>query len=317
LKNENGYWVQTIYRVGAWLFDHSGPLAPRLARLGHPLSNYLFRHLFLGKERNPLAVNNFFIYHNGIDSYHMQLLAMGMHDRDVDLLLRKAVTAGMTILDVGAHLGYFSLLSAHLSGPHGTVWAFEPLPRIVELLRMNIEANGYSQQIHVISSAVSNSTQKVLFYVGSVDSMLSSLWQDAAMTAEYLRNQPDSKEFVDCIEVECTTLDIWAAARNWPNVDLVKLDIEGAEIVALEGMRELKRRNPHLKLIIELNMRTLPITGATVEDFWDALQRCGFNSFSMVERGLVHVQCRRNWSGIQREIGRSGNDRVNLLCETV
>jgi FkbM family methyltransferase len=321
LKNKNLDWLRTIYQIGAWLFNHSGPLAPRLARWGYPLSSYLFRLPFLGKKPNPVLVNDFYIYHRGIDSYHMQLLAMGMHDRDVDLLLRKTVTTGMTIVDVGAHLGYFSLLSAYLSGPHGTVWAIEPLPQIVELLRLNIEANGYSQQIHVINTAVGNSNGKALFYVGLADAMLSSLWQDAALTVEYLRNRSGnprySSELVDCIEVECTTLDTWAAARNWPIVDLVKMDIEGAEIAALEGMREVKRRNPGLKLITELNIRTLQITGATIEDFWSALQSCGFNSFWMAGRNLVHVEFPSDWSRIQQEIRRLGNDRVNLLCETI
>src|SRR5256714_11962578 len=305
--------LRVFYKGGAWLFDHSGSFAPALARISQPVHEHLFPHSFFVNVLNPIPLEGLRIYHDGRPSYHMQLLAMGMHDRDVAGLLRDLVTPGITVLNVGANIGYFSLLSARLAGPNGTVWAFEPIPGVVEILRKNIEENGFSNQIHVVPQAVSNVSGKTRLYINPVESMLSSLFQEAAM--DQLDDPHGHPAYLNCIEVACTTLDAWAAQQNWPTIDLIKIDIEGAEKLALEGMVELCRRNPHLKLIIELNIRTLRAAGATIEEFWATLQNCGFSQISMAGRSLRLVEFPADLPQILQEIRCLGNDRVNLLCE--
>ncbi len=77
---------------------------------------------------------------------------------------------------------------------------------------------------------------------------------------------------------------------------------------------ELGRRNPQLKLIIELNPKALSAAGATVEEFWRALERCGFNDISMAGRALRRIEFPADMPTILEEIRRLGNDRVNLFC---
>ena len=312
--------LRGIHRAGAWIFDRSGPLAPALARLGNPLHDRLFPHTFFVNAINPFPLQGLRIYHEGRPSYHSQMLAMGMHDRDVVRLLRKFITSGMTILDVGAHIGYFSLLSAGLAGPGGRVWAFEPLPDLLKILRKNIEENGFDNRIQVVPEAVSNVTGTATLYVNSAESMVSSLCSEAAADREPGSSKaahaacPNSH--LASVEVACTTLDAWAARQGWPPVDLIKIDIEGLEELALRGMVELSRRNPQMKLIIELNIRTLAAAGSTIEEFWNALRNSGFSSVSMAGRSLRPIEFPRDLRLILREISRQGNDRVNLFCQT-
>src|SRR5262245_18954658 len=63
---------------------------------------------------------------------------------------------GMTVVDLGAHIGYFTLMSARLVGPNGRVYAFEPSPSSFLMLRKNISANGYDDRVSAVAEAVAD-----------------------------------------------------------------------------------------------------------------------------------------------------------------
>lgn len=134
----------------------------------------------------------------------------------------------MTVLDVGAHIGEYTLMAAKIVGIAGQVHAFEPQPRMYEILCKNIELNHLSNvQAHPL--AISNSSGKVEFEICNEPSMSS------------IRRQLDSDREI-CI-VEATPLD-----DSWSNpqvkVDLIKVDVEGAEKLVFEGASELMSRPP-------------------------------------------------------------------------
>jgi FkbM family methyltransferase len=292
-----------LHRTGAWIFDRSGPFAPALAALGDPLHRWMFPKSLLADPRVPIEVDGLRLYHEGHPSYHMQMLAMGMHDRDVARLLRDVVRPRTSIVDVGAHLGYFTLLSARISGPGGTVWAFEPAPNLLPILRRNVAENDVGAEIHVVAAAVGDAVGVVPLLAGAGDSMLSSVGVGAAAN-EGLRRW----------DVPCTALDAWAAENGWPTVDLVKIDIEGYEVAALKGMKELCDRSPGLVLIIEFNEHALAASGETASSFWAGLDRCGLNAVAVAGVPPTSVRFPRDLDVIRREVRRQGNGRVNLVC---
>ncbi len=296
------------HRAGAWIFDRSGILAPALARLGAPLHRWLFPGSLLADPGVPIDLGDGFrLYHEGRPSYHLQMLAMGMHDRDVERILRHLARPGMTIVDVGAHLGYFSIMSARLCGDTGTVWAFEPSRTLLPILYRNAATNGVADLVHVVPSAVGDAVREVTLFTGDTDSMLSSLHPAAAAAAGAAGAGAG-----EC--VPCTTLDAWAEHHGWPRVDLVKIDVEGHEVAAAVGMRRLCHRNPALVLIIELNERTLAAAGESVESFWAALTACGLDDVALAGAPPRPVRYPADWGVIRTEIRRQGNGRVNLVC---
>lgn len=189
-------------------------------------------------------------------------MTQGTWEPGVVSLFETMLAPGMAVVDVGAHIGYFSLLAAKQVEPLGRVFAFEPAPGNYDLLVRNIRLNGY-RNIIPVQKAVSNREGKspLFLHPGAVAHTL------FANTF----GKPDST-----IEVETITLDRFFAVEGWPTVHLVKLDIEGAEPAALEGMAELLIRNPRIWLIVEFIPHILARAGTPPRRFVARLGELGF-----------------------------------------
>jgi FkbM family methyltransferase len=211
----------------------------------------------------------------------------------------------MTVVDLGAHIGYYSVLAAMEVGPSGHVYAFEPDPFTLPLLRRNVQACGYEGVVTVVPKAVSNTAGKTELFLG----------RGSGITSIYRAR--DSRRGPVVVErgtatVETISLNAYFAELGWPPVDLVKMDIEGAERVALEGMLELARRNPRLRLIVEFCPQHIKDAGATPEELFKSLRRVGFARIWVASDRLkpVHVPQDLPWL-----IKLGDESTVNLLCE--
>jgi FkbM family methyltransferase len=140
---------------------------------------------------------------------------------------------GMTVFDVGAHIGDLSLLFARLVGPAGVVFAFEPAAHTHERLRRVIEASGRENvTVERLAVAETNGPRPFNFYGGDFASWSSLAHRDPATYGIPL-------DRIQVEEVTSTTLDGYCAAAGIERIDLLKVDSEGAEFQALLGAREL------------------------------------------------------------------------------
>jgi FkbM family methyltransferase len=138
-----------------------------------------------------------------------------------------------TFFDVGAHYGWMSLVACHCVGTKGKVVAFEPSPPLVELLQYNKKINRF-HQMEIVTKAVADCDNRVVpFYlVECGDTFLNSMVEHAVEVTAGLTGQKSM------MEVETVTLDEFCKMRNLhPNV--VKIDVEGGELLALNGSRAL------------------------------------------------------------------------------
>jgi FkbM family methyltransferase len=190
----------------------------------------------------------------------------GSYEKGTTKLFRDLIEEGMVILDIGANIGYYSLFAAKLVGEKGTVFAFEPAPDNFALLVKNIELNGFSNIIPV-QKAVSSKTGRGRLFLSS-DPVLHSMHQHNGKRS---------------IEVEVTSIDEFIENRNCP-VDLIKMDVEGLEMRALEGMLETIKRNPNLKIITEFSPDCLQKSGSPPMEFLKKLMDCGFKLFLIDEQ---------------------------------
>lgn len=222
----------------------------------------------------------------------------GRYERETTDLCGQLLRSAMTVVDLGANVGFYTLLAARLVGPRGRVYAFEPHPVNLRLLERNIQLNKYDN-VTTVPRAVSNFCGATSLVVGNGPGV-SSLYSGPLTSAKTM-------------DVETTTLDEFFSSEGWPAVDLIKIDIEGAECAALDGMSELSARNPGLKLIIEFGVDLMEAAGNTAEDFFEALRHTGFTRFRDIKRGLRLIDIP---SEIPSLIHRwKASQTTNVLCE--
>lgn len=165
----------------------------------------------------------------------------GDAEPEVQEALAELIEPGQTIYDVGANIGFFTILCARLVGPQGKVYAFEPIPENVVTLRHNIALNKLTNVI-VVEQALSASTGTAEMFV-SPWSAFHSLNVDGASKRE--NHGPDGGQ----ITVATVTLDEFVQGDGISAPDLIKLDVEGAELLVAEGMRETLRTVQPLLLV--------------------------------------------------------------------
>lgn len=136
-------------------------------------------------------------------------------------------------LDIGAHVGVYTLLAA-AANPSLRGYAFEPIPLLCQQLCTNVELNGYLNRVVIERRAMSDRVEtNALFFVAG-DPAMSSLNQDAA--------RGDVRE---TLQISCETVDHFVHQRALAALDLIKIDVEGAETKVLNGAkRTLKAHRP-------------------------------------------------------------------------
>lgn len=145
--------------------------------------------------------------------------AYGKHEAHVARVIWERLGPGMTALDAGAHMGYFTLLMARRVGSRGHVFAFEPVTRLARLLRRSVARNRLSQ-VTVVQRALGRDATVARMTTGANDAMGYVSLDDPGAGPS----------------VEVTTLDTWAASDKGPaRLDLIKLDVEGFELEVLAG----------------------------------------------------------------------------------
>ena len=211
----------------------------------------------------------------------------------VSKVLEDYLAPGMVAVDLGAHIGYFTLQMARAVGPNGTVYSFEPAQENYELLIRNIALNGY-QNVIPVQKAVSDRQGLATFFLNPY-SVAHSLRPDTFGKSEAT------------VEVETTSLDNFFERQGWPDVHLIKMDIEGIEPVALKGMEEILTRNKEIRLIAEYVPSILEAGGEEPHQFLEALKYFGFNISNISDK-----------DGLQPFTERMARDpqlRGELFCE--
>ena len=158
---------------------------------------------------------------DNVDEFIQREVLAGNYEPNVIALIRALVQPGDLFVDIGANMGYMSLVAA---GCGGRVHAFEPVPRLARRIRENIALNRLQDRIAVQEQAVSSSNQPRTFYIAKrLDDGSHSLIAGVPATS------------VESITVPCTTLDEYLRSTNSDIPALVKIDVEGAEAMVLDG----------------------------------------------------------------------------------
>jgi FkbM family methyltransferase len=185
----------------------------------------------------------------GLAGYRMQLdlrsekdYWLGTYEPELQAALEALLKPGMIAYDVGANIGYISLLLARYVGERGRVFAFEALPANLKRLRVNLELNNMLGLVEIVPAAVVDEERPVQFLVGPSNGM-GKVEGSAGRQGDIYREN---------LTVAGVSLDAFAYRLERPAPDVVKMDIEGGEALALPGMKRLLKE-AHPLLLLELH----------------------------------------------------------------
>ena len=188
------------------------------------------------------------------------------------LFICRYLGPGMNVIDAGAHLGVFSLIAAKAVGPHGKVFAFEPVPKFAAKVRRNALANGLTN-VEVVELGLSDSEGTALcFDYASGTSLFRKPGRRASTTWQ----------------VRLTTLDMWAEQHEVGHVEFLKVDVEGAEISLIRG-GETFIRSQRPMLFIEFNRLSQSAAGHSCEELFELLVKLGYRPFLVRDGQLFAV----------------------------
>ncbi len=207
------------------------PLKRALYRLG-PLSQALRRGL---NRAAPHGLTEITVAAGGLAGLRLSLdlqkekdYWLGTYEPDLQAALAQLVQPGWVAYDVGAHVGYISLLLARAVGPAGQVFAFEPLPANQARLRANLALNPDLRNLTLVPAAAAERTGTTRFLLHASGEMGKAAGS-AGRQADYEGE----------LEVPALALDDFVFAQGHPAPNLIKLDIEGGEVLALPGLARL------------------------------------------------------------------------------
>ncbi len=195
-------------------------------------------------------------------SDHIQrLMYLGAYEQAETRLARSYLRTGMTFVDVGANVGYFSILSASLVGTSGRVIACEPGPYALERLRQTVAGNNLSQ-ITVVGAGLSDFDGTVkLFEPKGHGNYTPTMVPN-------IGGEP--------VSVPVRRFDKLAAELGLPRVDLMKIDVEGHEPRVFAGASELLHTGFVRAVLCEFNDHWLRQTGSSAQELMSLLNRLGF-----------------------------------------
>lgn len=196
------------------------------------------------------------------------ILVNGTHEKCETELVKREIEEGMTVIDAGANIGYYTLLFAQKVGPSGKVYAFEPDPTNFSILQKNVQMNGF-ENIVLVNKALSDS-------VGTASLFLSEYNKGGHSLFNFNKEK-------NSIVIETTSLDEYFKDSR-PKIDFIKLDTEGAEGKIFFGMKELLQRNKNLKMITEFSVIGLTSSGIEPEKFLKNIVDEGFSVFRINEK---------------------------------
>lgn len=197
----------------------------------------------------------------------------GAHDWAPIFVLGQILKKGQTVIDVGANQGEYSLWAVKHTGPNGKVIAFEPMDGLFEQLKTNFSLNpSYRKALIPVKSGLSDEPGQLNLYGKEGD--------NEGVNTMF----PTDTHTVLIQEIKLDTLDNQLQLMNTGKVDLIKVDVEGAELQVLKGaLNTLKKHKPNL--MIEINREACQAGGYEPEEIFELLRPLGYTFQKIGLRG--------------------------------
>jgi FkbM family methyltransferase len=259
---------EAVLDLAAWAARHFPMPIKRLMYRIPPLAGLIRQSL---NRAAPVGLTQVEVAAGGLAGCHLWLdlqaekdYWLGTYEPELQAALSELAQPGMVAYDVGANIGYISLLLARRVGQAGKVYSFEALPANLERLRANLALNEPGRNVVPIHAAVVERERPVQFLVGPSGGMGKADGSAGRKDVAYS----------GMVDIDGLSLDAFVFELSNPPPQLVKMDIEGGEVLALPGMNGLLEHQRPL-LLLELH------GPESAQAAWETLTRRGYRICSM------------------------------------
>jgi FkbM family methyltransferase len=200
----------------------------------------------------------------------------------------REIRPGMQVLDIGGHVGFFTLGAALRAGPAGHVHVFEPTPETVRILERHIELNGWEDRVTVFPGVMADKDGEMTFYTYGT-SMASSLSRANTMDLN-----PERPSQTKSVTVPAITLDSYCHSKGI-RPDVIKIDVEGAELLVLQGARAVLASCKPV-ILCEVHTRHLANCGGSLQQLERFVDELGYGVEpldTLNQNGTYHTVLRR------------------------
>ena len=198
-------------------------------------------------------------------------------EKEESEFFKNIIKEGMNVVDIGANIGYFTLLFSKWIGNKGKVYSFEPDPSNFEILSKNICANR-SKNVTAFQKALSNNDGKLSLFLCEKNK------GDHRIFDFYAFEDDDKRKKID---VESVTLDSVLSDKK---IEVIKMDVQGAEYLVLEGMKETINKNSNLYLLTEFWPYAIEKSGHSPKDFIEVLRKMKFEISIIKNNKIISLE---------------------------
>lgn len=207
-------------------------------------------------------------------------MLFGKYEQDTTAVFKNLIKPGMNVIDIGAHVGYYTVLFSKLVGKTGRVFAFEADEDNFRLLEKN---TGRFRNVVLVNKAVSGQTGEISFY-----KIKSSTGCHSVI----------AKENAEKITVPAIAIDDYLKQNNVGKIDAIKIDIEGGEPFAFLGMRELFSQAKNLSIVTEFSPQALISAQVDPLEFLRRIQNYGFEIFQILNNAKIKILSLENMESL-------------------
>lgn len=251
-----------------------------ITKLGRELKARIYTHDVIGKD----------IYVNG------------MFEKAECRFVIQFLKPGMVFFDAGANFGQYTLLAAHRVGSAGQVHSFEPSSRMFAELKYNVELNGLAALCRLNKVALSNNE-------GIARLSIYEPGAEVYGSIGHHRREEGKISVIGYEQVKTIRLDDYCSKTSGVNrIDLIKMDIEGAELLALRGATQMLSKAAAPTIVIELADINTVGFGYQATEIWDYLERLGYRMYHFDKHGRISGLAQRpvDFSRAQNVVGIKG-----------
>lgn len=275
-------------RRGVWnrVMNEGGPSIGTIVRAGILLAGFAFTKIV-----SVFGLFRFRLFRKIYSSIYF--LGKRFVDAEKIKLMRKQIKPGDVVLDIGAAFGFFSARAAALVGPTGKVLAFEPDPKFHPFLD-DLRRGGKLPNTEIYNLAAWHEAAELDLHLCAENPGENSLFQSPVHGGK--------------VRVPAAALDAFLNPET--TVDFVKMDIQGAEISAIKGMRDLLRRSKEVVVLTECSPADLAAAGSGIVEMLRILSDMRFYVYRMDGAALTPVHSANDLSDLRRR--RLG--QCDLFC---